>query len=123
MPRIDWGGGGGSTYSGGCRGHGRGSNCVNFKPPCEDSWLDTHKIDSGGEPDDVEGECSGDWTGGQIVDEVLVPQSLKPGAYVVGWRWDVRDLFILFACVLARCSPLTTLFLLLCARVHVRVCV
>ena len=70
MPRIDWGGGGGDGSGGSCRGHGRGPNCLNFKPPCDDSWLDTHKIDSGGKPDDVEGECSGDWTGGQIVDEV-----------------------------------------------------
>ena len=70
VPRIDWGGGGGDLDGGSCRGHGRGENCVNFKPPCEDSWLDTHKIDAGGKADDVEGECSGDWTGGQIVDEV-----------------------------------------------------
>ena len=37
---------------------------------------------------DVEGACSGDWTGGVIVDEVLIPDDLVPGAYVVGWRWD-----------------------------------
>ena len=34
---------------------------------------------------DVEGACSGDWTGGVIVDEVLVPKQLKPGRYVLGW--------------------------------------
>merc|ERR1712046_483171 len=91
VPRIDWGGGGGDIDGGSCRGHGRGENCVNFKPQCEDSWLDTHKIDAGGKADDVEGECSGDWTGGQIVDEVLIPKSIKPGPYVVGWRWDCEE--------------------------------
>ena len=110
VPRIDWGGGGGSNYGGSCRGHGRGANCLNFKPPCDDSWLDTHRIDSGGATDDVEGECSGDWTGGQIVDEVLIPMSLKPGPYVVGWRWDVRASLALLSCSLprslARHSPL-----------------
>ena len=97
---------------------------IGIDTACNAQKQECIEIDSGGKPDDVEGECSGDWTGGQIVDEVLVPQSLKPGAYVVGWRWDVRvflSFFILFACVLARCS-LTTLFLLLCARVCVRVC-
>ena len=37
------------------------------------------------------GECSGDWTGGLIVDEVIVPAGLAPGEYVVGWRWDCEE--------------------------------
>ena len=93
IPRIDWGDGGGGTWSGGCRGLGRGANCVNFKPPCVDTWPDVHKIDAGGKTDDVEGSCSGDWTGGQIVDRVVVPRELAPGAYVVGRGPGVQDLF------------------------------
>ena len=34
--------------------------------------------------DDVEGDCSGDWTGGQIVDEVVIPADIPKGDYVVG---------------------------------------
>jgi hypothetical protein len=34
---------------------------------------------------DVEGECSGDWTGGQIVDRVKIPANLPAGDYVLGW--------------------------------------
>lgn len=36
----------------------------------------------------MQGECSGDWTNGQIVDEVVVPMDVPSGPYVVGWRWD-----------------------------------
>ena len=34
---------------------------------------------------DVEGECSGDWTGGVIVDRVKIPVDLPAGDYVLGW--------------------------------------
>ncbi len=34
---------------------------------------------------DVEGACSGDWTGGQIVDRVKIPADLPAGDYVLGW--------------------------------------
>jgi hypothetical protein len=59
-PRIDFGVNG-NSYSGGCRGTKRGPNCVNFKPPCEDSWLDVHQTDNSSPKDalDVQGECSG----------------------------------------------------------------
>ena len=50
--------------------------------------LPWHKIDAAASSDDVEGYCSGDWTDGQIVDEVLIPKDLPRGGYVVGWRWD-----------------------------------
>ena len=40
---------------------------------------------------EVQGECSGDWTNGQIVDEVIVPADIEPGAWVVGWRWDCEE--------------------------------
>lgn len=92
IPRID-GPGGGGKYSGDCRGFGRGPNCVNFKPPCNDSWLDVRPTDKDGSASfgEVQGECSGDWTNGVIVDHVLIPKDLTPGAYVVGWRWDCEE--------------------------------
>lgn len=91
IPRIDFGNGGGSDENGSCRGRSRGPNCVNFEPPCPDSWLDVNKTDSGATPSEVQGECSGDWTDGIIVDEVIVPLDITPGAWVVGWRWDCEE--------------------------------
>ena len=82
QPRIDWGSGGGGPYGGSCRGKGRGANCVNFDPPCtEGDWngLPFRKIDATAPGDDVEGYCSGDWTAGRIVDEVLIPKDLPKG--------------------------------------------
>ena len=40
---------------------------------------------------DVEGKCSGDWTGGQLVDHVVIPAGLPAGEYVLGWRWDCEE--------------------------------
>ena len=40
---------------------------------------------------DVEGACSGDWTGGVISDHVQLPAALPPGDYVLGWRWDCEE--------------------------------
>lgn len=37
------------------------------------------------------GWCSGDWTLGMVADKVVVPKSLKPGKYVVGWRLDCEE--------------------------------
>ena len=34
-----------------------------------------------------EGACSGDWTLGMISDELVIPKDLKPGKYVMSWRW------------------------------------
>ena len=38
-----------------------------------------------------QGACSGDWTGGVIADQVIVPKGLKPGKYVLGWRYDCEE--------------------------------
>lgn len=94
IPRIDFGQGSPTTntWAGSCRGPKRGPNCVNFKPVCDDSvesaWSGVVPTDADAGSSEVQGECSGDWTAGTIVDEVLIPQDLAPGAYVVGWRWD-----------------------------------
>lgn len=38
-----------------------------------------------------QGACSGDWTAGVIADKVVVPKALKPGKYVLGWRYDCEE--------------------------------
>ena len=44
-------------------------------------------------PDDNrhEGWCSGDWTLGMVSDKLVIPDDLKPGKYVVSWRWDCEE--------------------------------
>ena len=37
------------------------------------------------------GACSSDWVVGVISDEVLIPKTLKPGAWVLSWRWDCEE--------------------------------
>lgn len=75
-----------------CHSPAVGIGCRAFEPICEESgdppW---HKIDSGARASDVEGFCSGDWTGGVLVDRIVIPASLAPGEYVLGWRWDCEE--------------------------------
>lgn len=120
IPRIDWGSGGTQpAFGGSCispQGH-RTAGCVNFKPPCEeglwdngkDGMLPWRKIDATAPADDVQGYCSGDWTGGQIVDEVVIPANLPKGEYVVGWRWDWCVDIILLVGLVAATPRLTCL--------------
>ena len=76
---------------------------LQFKPPCKEGlWpsedpkepkrmLPWHRIEPTSEYDEVEGYCSGDWTSGSVVDEVMIPKSLPAGDYVVGFRWDCEE--------------------------------
>ena len=82
-----------STGYSGCKmvgGEPVGNHCRQFDPPCswDHGWYaqPPHKTSV-----DVEGNCSGDWTGGMIVDHVKIPKDLKPGDYVLGWRWDCEE--------------------------------
>lgn len=95
IPRIDFNSDGSGQPMGftGCTfAHGEvvGSACRQFAPPCawDHSWYSQpgrmHSVD-------VEGACSGDWTGGVIVDQVIIPADLAPGDYVLGWRWDCEE--------------------------------
>jgi hypothetical protein len=60
-----------------------GPGCLQFPAPCpQDTGRLPWSTDGSGQ-----GECSADWTGGAIADRVLVPKTLKPGHYVLGWRW------------------------------------
>lgn len=78
----------------GCKEPAIGLRCRQFDPICpgesksSPSW---HKIEPNSRASDVEGECSGDWTGGILVDRVAVPAALPPGDYVLGWRWDCEE--------------------------------
>jgi len=68
-----------------------GPNCRQFDPPCpqDTGWVadPKHKgTDMSGQ-----GECSGDWTRGSVVDRVRVPHGLAPGDYVLSWRWDCEE--------------------------------
>ena len=68
-----------------------GKGCRQFDAPC--AWDDGWYAQPGGPAHniDVMGACSGDWTGGVIVDEVIVPRELPAGDYVLGWRWDCEE--------------------------------
>eukprot|EP00037_Helgoeca_nana_P009012 m.79439 g.79439 ORF g.79439 m.79439 type:complete len:425 (+) comp19295_c0_seq1:30-1304(+) len=74
-------------------------DCQQFPSPCPDvdkGWWGgnaTHMPTSYVPPDDNrhEGACSGDWTLGMISDEVVIPRTIKPGKYVVSWRWDCEE--------------------------------
>ena len=74
-------------------------DCINFPTPCPDidkGWYggnSTHMPTQFYPPDDNrhEGWCSGDWTLGMISDKVVIPEDIKPGKYVVSWRWDCEE--------------------------------
>ena len=36
-------------------------------------------------------QCSSDWVVGVISDHVIIPETLPPGDYVLGWRWDAEE--------------------------------
>jgi len=74
-------------------------DCSNFPTPCPEidrGWYGgnaTHMPTEFHPPDDNrhEGWCSGDWTLGMVSDKVVIPNDLKPGKYVVSWRWDCEE--------------------------------
>ena len=80
-------------------------DCQMFPTPCPDidkGWWDgawdggnaTHMPTSSKiwpDGNQHEGACSGDWTLGMISDEVVIPKTIKPGKYVLSWRWDAEE--------------------------------
>ena len=74
-----------------------GKTCRQFDPPCnfdgvirDAGWVSQDPANMA----DVAGECSGDWLGGRIVDEVVIPKGLE-GDFVLGFRWaPLRPLFL-----------------------------
>jgi hypothetical protein len=65
--------------------------CADKSDPSCVKGMPWHKIDPHSRTGDVEGECSGNWVDGQIIDEVLIPKGLPTGKYVVGFRWDCEE--------------------------------
>mmetsp|Transcript_19480 Transcript_19480/g.58033 ORF Transcript_19480/g.58033 Transcript_19480/m.58033 type:complete len:397 (+) Transcript_19480:2-1192(+) len=67
---------------------GQGSNQFQtgegFDPVCVDNGID--KQGNGR-------SCTSEWGpyNMEIVDQVQIPSDLKPGAYVLGWRWDCEE--------------------------------
>lgn len=56
-------------------------------------WYQSNGVNTSSVPDrnTHEGACSGDWTLGMISDELVLPTDLKPGKYVLSWRWDCEE--------------------------------
>lgn len=94
-----------------CKPLAVGQACRQFDPQCEELDVDPadpegrpwHRIEPTAAMGDVEGMCSGDWTGGMIVDRVIIPKDLPAGEWVLGWRWDSEET----AQVWAGCSDVT----------------
>ena len=63
-----------------------------FEPVCEESEACRSSYDKA-PPRDGPGHhpvcrCSGDWNYDvEVVDTVQIPADVKPGKYVLGWRW------------------------------------
>merc|ERR1712032_811782 len=56
-----------------------------FSPPCHEPGYPDHPP----KPWQQEGHCSGVWTNNiTMYDYLRVPEHLKPGEYVLGFRWD-----------------------------------
>lgn len=92
IPRIDFdsrSSGQPANFSG-CQRVAKGQACRQFDPPCpgDHGWYSQPPKHNAV---DVVGECSGDWTLGLIVDKVMVPTTIAPGDYVLGFRWDCEE--------------------------------
>jgi hypothetical protein len=74
-------------------------DCQQFPSPCPEldkGWYmgnETHMPTGEFYPDSNqhEGWCSGDWTLGMVSDKIVIPETIKPGRYVLSWRWDAEE--------------------------------
>lgn len=94
IPRINAGPGFGMPPSDKCGSGATTLSCRQFDPTAchedpERPWWELPGPDT--REGDVEGACSGDWTGGQIADTVHIPADLPAGDYVLGFRWDCEE--------------------------------
>merc|ERR1712086_896873 len=56
-----------------------------FPPPCQEPGYPNH-------PHGGQGHCTGDWMHNiTMYDYLRVPEHLKPGEYVLGFRWDCES--------------------------------
>ena len=74
-----------------------GLGCRQFAEVCEslpvtpEQPYPWRRIEPTARASDVQGMCSGDWTAGVLVDRLEIPADIKPGEYVLGWRWDCEE--------------------------------
>ena len=64
--------------------------CRQFDPPCDADKL-WGRTPGSADPTYLMGGCAGNWVDGVVVDRVTVPSGIKPGSYVVGFRWDCEE--------------------------------
>lgn len=66
---------------------------LSFEPKCKE--IPECLVDSGRIVSAIDNpcRCSGEWGpyNMEIVDKVMIPKHLKPGKYVLGWRWDCEE--------------------------------
>lgn len=63
---------------------------ASFDPVCEES--EECKNAHHKEPAPGVCKCSGEWDDlVEMVDNVRIPRGIKPGKYVLGWRWDCEE--------------------------------
>ena len=74
-----------------CKDPAQGKACRAFESVCEEGTTPWHPIEPNARASDAEGYCSGDWTGGMLVDRVKIPAWLPAGDYVLSWRWDCEE--------------------------------
>lgn len=75
---------------------------ASFEPVCNESPECANSHDKTPAPGVC--RCSGDWNDlVEIVDTVHIPATLKPGKWVLGWRWDCEE----SAQVWTSCSDIT----------------
>ena len=86
-----------------CRDPAVGGGCRQFEEVCESASPPWWPIEPTARKGDIEGMCSGDWTGGVIVDRVRIPATLPAGEYVLSWRWDCEET----AQIWAACADVT----------------
>jgi len=66
---------------------------ASFKPRCQESAVCTGAVNK--KAPFMTCQCSGEGVGDiptlEIVDKVHIPAGLKPGEWVVSWRWDCEE--------------------------------
>jgi len=67
-------------------------DCPAFQPPCDGCYggvVDSHADPAHGFP---EGHSNSGHEDFSVFDDVIVPEGLAPGNYVLQWRWDTESL-------------------------------
>jgi len=82
-------------------------NGLSFEPICKESAACANSNDTHKKPSQMTCMCSGDGIGDlptlEIIDQVMIPNTITPGEWVLGWRWDCEE----STQVWASCSDVT----------------